>query len=388
MPQRYYKAPSAPSAKDSVYTLSYMHPGTDADTAAQCRGKSMRRPDNLSLEGDMCFETTYSSSYQPFGNCRPAESYGSAYKLYYFGNDAESAAQCRQKSLRRPDNLPLEGDMSFETTYSASYQPSGNCKPAESYKPQRCYKALSTPFAKYSVYTLRYMHPGTNADTAAQCRGKSLRRPDNLSLEGDMNFGTTYSASYQPIENNRPAESCKPQRCYKAPSTPFAKYSVYTLGYMHPGTDTDTAAQCRRKSLRRPDNLSLEGNMCFETTYTASYQSSGNCRPAECCKPQTYYKAPSTPFAKDSVYTLSYIHPGTDADTTALCRRKSLRRPDNLSLEGNMCFETTYTASYQPFGNCISAESCKPQRFYKAPSTSFAKDSVYTISYMPPGEFV
>jgi hypothetical protein len=99
-------------------------------------------------------------------------------------------------------------------------------------------------------------------------------------------------------------------------------------------------------------------------------------------------QGPSTPFAKDSVYTLSYMHPGTDADTAAQCRRKSLRRPDNLSLEGDMSFETTYSASYQPIGNCRPAESCKPQRCYKEPSTPFAKDSVYTLSYMPPGEFL
>ncbi|PNF19564.1 hypothetical protein B7P43_G17978 [Cryptotermes secundus] len=256
---------------------------------------------------------------QPAKSCKPINVYkkptvpfedGTVYILSYFGTYADTAAQCRQKSLRRPDNLSLEGDMTFETITSESCQPTGICRPAESCKPQRCYKAPSTPFAKDSVYTLSYMHPVTDADTAAQCHRNSLRRPDNLSLEGDMSFETTYSASYQTIGNGRHAESFKPQKCYKAPSTPFSKDSVYTLSYMHPGTDADTAAQCRSKSLQRPDNLSLAGDMSFETTYSASYQPIGNCRPAESCKPRIFYKTPSTTFAKDSVYTLGYMPPG------------------------------------------------------------------------------
>lgn len=109
-------------------------------------------------------------------------------------------------------------------------------------------------------------------------------------------------------------------------------------------------------------------------------------QPAKSCKPLNVYKEPTVSFEDGTVYNLSYF--GTDADTAAQCRGKALRRPDNLSPEGHMSSDTITSASYQPTGKCRPAESCKPLRCYKAPSTPFAKDSVHTLSYMPPGEFV
>ena len=109
-------------------------------------------------------------------------------------------------------------------------------------------------------------------------------------------------------------------------------------------------------------------------------------QPAKSCNPLNAYKKPTESFENDTEYNRSYF--GIDADMAAQCRGRPLRRPDNLFPEGQDSSDTVTSLSYQPIRNCKPAASCKPQRCYKAPSTPFAKDTVYTLSYMPPGEFV
>jgi hypothetical protein len=80
-----------------------------------------------------------------------------------------------------------------------------------------------------------------------------------------MEDTTITSASYQPIEKCTPAQSYKPQRCYNAPSTPFARDTVYTLSYMPP-PKTERARGYKKDNYERP-TTKFDGNSIYSMSY-------------------------------------------------------------------------------------------------------------------------
>jgi hypothetical protein len=163
----------------------------------------------------------------------------------------------------------------------------------------------------------------------------------------------------------QPSQSCKPLNIYEKPTVPFEDNTVYTLSYF--GTDGNTAAECRRRALRRQDNLFPAGHMSRDTTHRQDYRWWSEAVPAE----------------SDHRHSHDFLSGGR---MPSLTTQKHRYRPyNNIRLSNSPMEDTTITsASYQPIEKYRPAESCKPRRRYKVPSTPFAKDTVHTLSYMTP----
>jgi hypothetical protein len=120
------------------------------------------------------------------------------------------------------------GDMSSDTAHRHDYRWWHEAVPAEPAHPHPCDffgggRMLLLTTQKHD-YT-----------TKPVTRIVNFRPYNNIRLSGSpMEDTTVSSASCQPIENCRPAESFKLQSPYNAPSTPFAKDMVHTLSYMPP----------------------------------------------------------------------------------------------------------------------------------------------------------
>jgi hypothetical protein len=188
---------------------------------------------------------------------------------------------------------------------------------------------------------------------------------------GDSKSGTFGRNGYVYIPPEIP-QSCKPSNVYQKPTVNFDDNTVYKLSYF------GSNRECGSSALRRQDNLVPEGHTSSDTTHRHDYREWPEAVPAEPAHPHSgdffgdgpipslttqkhdYRPKPVTRFVKYGPYN-------------------NIRLPDSC-MEGT----TITNASYQPIENCRPAESCKPQRYYKGPSTEFAKDTVHTMSYMPP----
>jgi hypothetical protein len=178
----------------------------------------------------------------------------------------------------------------------------------------------------------------------------------------------------------QPPQSCKPVNVYKTPTVSFEDGTIYRLSYFRP--DADTAAECRGRSLRRLSNFLPAGHMSSDTTHRHEYTWRPEPVPAEPDNRTLHDflgggRMPSLTTQK---------HDYTPKPVTTIV---NVRPCDNIRLSDSSMEDTTITsASYQPIEEWTLTESCKPQRPYNAPSTPFAKDTVHTLSYIPPGEFV
>jgi hypothetical protein len=165
----------------------------------------------------------------------------------------------------------------------------------------------------------------------------------------------------------QPGQSCKPLNIYKKPTVSFEDGTVYRLSYF--GTDGGTAAECRGRSLRRQDNFVPASHMSSDTTHRHDYT----------WWPEALQYEPAHPHSHDLF---------VGGPKPSLTTQKEDYTPyNNIRLSDSPMDDTTITsASYQPIEKCRPGESFKPQRCYNVPSTPFAKDTVHTLSYMPPPE--
>jgi hypothetical protein len=178
----------------------------------------------------------------------------------------------------------------------------------------------------------------------------------------------------------QPPQSCKPLNVYRKPTVPLEDGTVYKLSYI--GTDAATAAECRVRPLRRKDNLSPADHVTSETTYRHDYTCRPEAVPAE--HDHRYLQGLFGARGMPSLTTQQY-----DYTTKPVNRIVNFRRYNNIRPSSSpMDFTTIASASYRPIENCRPAQSCKPQRCYIAPSKPFPKDTVHTLSYMPPGQFL
>jgi hypothetical protein len=225
-------------------------------------------------------------------SCKPSNVYqkptvsfedDTVYKLSYFGSDGE----CYSSALRRQDNLVPEGHMSTDTTHRHDYRGWSEAVPAESAHPHSRDFFDGGPMSSLTTQKHDY-RPKPVTRTVKFGPYNSIRLPDSC-MEGT----TITNASYQPIENCRPAESCKPQRCYKVPSTAFAKDTVHTLSYM-PLPKTEKVRGFKKENYEKP-TTTLDANSIYSMSYnppgdfvyvgdggedSTDQQCSSNC---ECC---------------------------------------------------------------------------------------------------------
>jgi hypothetical protein len=176
----------------------------------------------------------------------------------------------------------------------------------------------------------------------------------------------------------KPSEACKPLNEYKKPTDTFPDDTVYKMSYI--GTDGDTAAEYRSRSLRGEDNLAPEGEMSSDTSQRHDYKEWPEAVRAKLAQPQR-----SEFFDGGSMSSLTTQK--HDYRPKPLMRKAPFRPDDKIRLS-DKCMEdrSIATASYQPHGHAKPAESCKPRRSYQIPSMEFPKDTMYNMSYVPPPE--
>jgi hypothetical protein len=173
----------------------------------------------------------------------------------------------------------------------------------------------------------------------------------------------------------KPSESCKPPNEYKEPTVNFSDDTVYRMSYM--GADEDTAAMCRSRSLKRRDNLAPAGEVSNDTTQRHDYRGWPEAVPAKLAQP----------------HDRDFFGGGRMSSLTTQkhdYRKKPMIpitrfTPDDKLRLSDKCMEdkSIATLSYQPHYNSKPAESCKPLRSYQVPSKEFHKNTVYTMSYIP-----